>query len=58
MILQEHRLSRAKACRIVGYSRSALYHPKTDWAAKDAPVVDAIDSIIAKRPPLGLLEVL
>jgi len=52
-MVQEHRLSRAKACRIVGYSRSALYQPKTDWAAKDAPVVDAINAIITKRPRWG-----
>jgi putative transposase len=37
----------------MGYSRSALYQPKTDWAAKDAPVVDAINAIIAKRPRWG-----
>jgi putative transposase len=52
-MVQEHRLSRAKACRIVGYSRSALYQPQTDWAAKDAPLVDAINSIIVKRPRWG-----
>jgi putative transposase len=52
-MVQAHRLSRAKACRIVGYSRSACYQPAVDWAAKDAPVIDALNTIIAKRPRWG-----
>ena len=51
--MQAHRLSRAKACRIVGYSRSACYQPTVDWAVKDAPVIDALNTIIAKRPRWG-----
>ncbi len=33
-MVAEHRISRSKVCRIVGFSRSALYKPKVDWAAK------------------------
>ena len=51
--MTEHQLSRAKACRIVGFSRSALYKPPTDWAAKDAPVIDALNEVIAKRSRWG-----
>jgi putative transposase len=49
----DHQLSQSKACKLVGLSRSALYKPKTDWAAKDAPVVDALNEVIAKRPRWG-----
>ena len=27
-----------------------MYKPKTDWAAKDAPVIDALNEIIEQRP--------
>lgn len=37
----------------MGLSRSALYKPKTDWAAKDAPVVDALNEIVAVRARWG-----
>jgi putative transposase len=45
----DRQLSRSKACKLVGLSRPALYKPKTDWAAKDAPVVDALNAIVAVR---------
>jgi len=37
----------------VGLSQSAFYQPKTNWAAKDAPVVDALDAILADRARWG-----
>jgi putative transposase len=43
----DHQLFRSKTCKLVGLSRSALYKPKTDWAAKDEPVVDALNEIVA-----------
>ena len=46
-------LSRAKACKIVGFSRSALYKPLVNWASKDAPVIDALNEVVAKRPRWG-----
>lgn len=49
----DHQLSRSKACKLVGLSRSAFYKPKTDWAAKDAPVVDALNAIVAVRARWG-----
>ena len=45
----DHRLSRSKACQIVGISRSAFYKPTVDWAAKDAPVIAALNDIVSKR---------
>ena len=49
----DHQLSLSKACKLVGLSRSAFYKPKTDWAAKDAPVVDALNAIVAVRARWG-----
>jgi len=52
-MVSDHQLSRSKACKLVGLSRSAFYKPKTDWAAKDAPVVDALNAIVAARARWG-----
>lgn len=51
--MSEHRLSRSKACQIVGFSRSALYKPTVDWAAKDAPVIAALNEMVSKRSRWG-----
>lgn len=53
VMVQDHQLSRSKACKIVGFSRSALYKPTVDLAAKDAPVIDALNEIVAKRSRWG-----
>ncbi len=52
-MVQGHQISKAKACKIVSISRSALYKSSVDWAAKDAPVIDALNEIIAKRARWG-----
>jgi len=49
----DHQLSLSKAFQLVGLSRSVLYKPKTDWAGKDAPVVDALNEIVAVRARWG-----
>lgn len=48
-LVSEHQLSRSEACQIVGISRSAFYKPKVDWAARDAPVIAALNDIVSKR---------
>lgn len=48
-LVSEHQLSRSEACQIVGISRSAFYKPTVDWAAKDAPVIAALNDIVSKR---------
>lgn len=53
MMVEAHHLSRVRACRAVGLPRSALYKPTTDRAAKDAPVIDAINAVVDKRPRWG-----
>lgn len=52
-MIQDYQISKAKACKIVGLSRSAFYNSTVDWAAKDAPVIDALKEIIAKRARWG-----
>ena len=52
----EHQLSKAKACQIVGLSRSTLYKATVDWAKRDAPVIAALNEIIAKRSRWGFLK--
>jgi putative transposase len=52
-MVSEHRLSRSKACKTVGLSRSALYKPTVDWAAKDALVIAVLNDIVSKRSRWG-----
>ncbi len=53
VMLEEHSLSRVRACKAVGLPRSALYKPTTDRAAKDAPIIQAINEVLEKRPRWG-----
>jgi putative transposase len=53
VMVDDHKLSRSKACKIVGLSRSAYYKPTVDLAAKDAPVIDALNEMVAKRSRWG-----
>lgn len=53
IMVDEHHLSRVRACQAVGLPRSALYKPTTDQAAKDAPVIQAINGMLEKRPRWG-----
>jgi putative transposase len=53
ILVEEHHLSRVRACRAVGLARSALYKPTVDASARDAAVIDAINGVIAKRPRWG-----
>lgn len=53
VMVNEHGLPKARACKIVGISRSALYKPVGDQMAKDAPVIDALNDMVAKRPRWG-----
>jgi putative transposase len=45
---QEHRLSKAKACRIVGLSRAAPYRESTDRIEHDSPVVTALNDTVER----------
>ncbi len=52
-MVDEHHLSQVRACRVVGLPQSSLYNSTTDQAAKDSPVVHAINDVRAKRPRWG-----
>src|SRR5512143_4329739 len=53
VLIGEHRLSRVRACRIVGFSRSACYQPTVARAVRDAPVIEALNAIVAERTRWG-----
>lgn len=53
IMVEDHRLSRVRACQAVGLPRSALYKATPDQAAKDAPVIGAINAVLEKRPRWG-----
>jgi putative transposase len=53
MMVQEHRLSKAKACRIAGLSRAALYREPTDVIGRDAPVVTALNDTVERHGRWG-----
>jgi len=45
-LIEEHQLSKVKAFRVVGLSRSAYYKPRVDWAQRDAEIVSALNEIV------------
>jgi putative transposase len=53
IMVEEHHLSRVRACQAVGLPRSALYKPTLDRASRDAPVIDALNAVLEKRPRWG-----
>ena len=52
-MVDSHRLSKARACRIVGLSRTVLYRPKVNRLERDQEVIDAINEVLRKRPRWG-----
>ena len=52
-MVDDHHLSRVRACKAVGLPRSALYKPTRDQAAIDAPVIHALNAVVEKRPRWG-----
>ena len=52
-LVDEHKLSKAKACKVIGLSRSAYYKPRVDWSAKDTEVVDSLNEIVELRTRWG-----
>ena len=53
IMVDDHQLSRVRACQAVGLPRSALYKPTKDQAAIDAPVIRALNEVVEKRPRWG-----
>jgi putative transposase len=48
-MVQEHRLSKAKACQIAGLSRAALYRKPVNRIERDTPVVSALNETVARH---------
>jgi hypothetical protein len=46
MLVQAHRLSVIRACRIAGCSRTAWYRPGQVRSVRDAPVIDALTALV------------
>lgn len=44
--MQDHRLSKARACQIAGLSRAALYREPVNRIERDAPVVNALNDTV------------
>lgn len=53
LMTTEHRLSKVRACKIAGLSRSVLYRPVVDRRVLDAAVIDALNAIVLQRPRWG-----
>jgi putative transposase len=53
VIVQEHRLSIQRACRIVGLSRTAFYRVPPSSAVRDDEVIRVLTAMVAKRPRWG-----
>ncbi len=53
VMVQEHRLSKAKACQIAGLSRAALYREPVNRVERDTPVVSALNETVARHGRWG-----
>jgi putative transposase len=52
-MVQDHRLSKAKACQIAGLSRAALYRKRVDRMERDVPVVNALNETVERHGHWG-----
>ncbi len=56
--MNDYCLSKAKACKIVGLSRTVLYRPKVDRMERDGEVIAVLNEILSQRSrAVGLLAV-
>jgi putative transposase len=52
-LIQDHRLSVSRACRVVRLSRTAYYQPPMPASRRDAPVIAALTDAVARYPRWG-----
>ncbi len=50
---REHGLSTSRSCGAATLSRSTYYRPVVDWRERDAPVIDALNQVLERRPRWG-----
>ena len=48
-----HGLPIVRACRVARLSRAAYYKPETDWVARDAELIAALQAIVATEQRWG-----
>jgi putative transposase len=47
-MIEEHGLPIVRTCQAARLSRAAYYRPGTDWAARDAEVIAALQAIVTE----------
>ena len=50
---EEHGVPIVRACHAARLSRAAYYKPGTDWAARDAEVIAALQAIVTEEQRWG-----
>ena len=53
MLTTEYRFSVRLTCRAVGLARAEWYAPSVDSNTRDAPVIEALQSVVATNPRWG-----
>jgi putative transposase len=53
MLVQDHALPIARACRLARLSRTAWYRPPADRSAADQPIIEALLALVARRSRWG-----
>lgn len=56
-LVAEHRMSKSRASRALGLSRSIWYRQTVDWEARDREVIEAINAKVAKYPRWGFWKI-
>ena len=50
---EEHGLPIVRACQAARFSRAAYYRPGTDWVARDAEIIAALQAIVTEEQRWG-----
>jgi putative transposase len=53
ILVDEHRVSVRRACQVVRLARAAYYRPPRAAVARDAAVIEALTSLVARKPRWG-----
>jgi hypothetical protein len=52
----DHGLPIVRACQAVSLSRAAFYRQGIDWTARDRPIIEVLNQLVARYPGWGVLE--
>ena len=52
-LMETHKLSKSRSCRIAGLSRTARNRPRVDWLERDREVIGALKRLLASFPRSG-----